>query len=280
MIDENAFLETLNQAIDSNRLTLPTLPEVAIQVRNAVESEKSTAKEVADIITTDTALSARLLQVANSPLYRGRVQIESVQMAVTRLGVRLVRSLVVSLIMQQIFQATHDLLDMKFRQVWEESVQIAGLSRVLASFVDQLDKDQAMLGGLIHNIGALPVLAMAEAYDELLEDADELDRVIMALSPTVGSRILKMWDFPDSLINVTQHFQDLNYRSEGEMADYADVVLVARQQALVGKPNSVPITEWANIPAFQKVGVEPEINIIEVEGVADDLESIEVMFLS
>jgi HD-like signal output (HDOD) protein len=279
MIDEKAFLETLNQAIDSNRLTLPTLPEVAIQVRNAVERENSTSKEVADIITTDTALSARLLQVANSPLYRGRVQIESVQMAVTRLGVRLVRSLVVCLIMQQIFQATHDLLDKKFRQVWEESVQIAALSRVLASFVDHLDKDQAMLGGLIHNIGALPVLAMAENYDELLEDAEELDRVIMALSPTVGSRILKIWDFPDSLINVTQHFLDLDYRSEGE-ADYADVVLVARQQALAGKPNSIPMTEWPNIPAFQKVGVEPEINIIEVEGVADDVQNIEVMFLS
>lgn len=279
MIDENAFLETLNQAIDSNRLTLPTLPEVAIKVRDAVEKENSTAKVVSDIIVTDAALSARLLQVANSPLYRGRVQIDSVQMAVTRLGVRLVRSLVVSLIMQQIFQATNDLLDKKFRQVWEESVQIAALSRVLAGGLDHLDKDQAMLGGLIHNIGALPVLAMAENHDELLEDVNELDRVIAALSPTVGSRILNMWDFPPSLINVTEHFLDLNYQNEGE-ADYADVVQVARLEALVGKPGSVEMTEWANIPSFQKVGVETEVNIVEVEGVADDIQNIEVMFLS
>ncbi len=279
MIDENAFLETLNQAIDSNRLTLPTLPEVAIKVRDAVEKENSTAKVVSDIIVTDAALSARLLQVANSPLYRGRVQIDSVQMAVTRLGVRLVRSLVVSLIMQQIFQATNDLLDKKFRQVWEESVQIAALSRVLAGGLDHLDKDQAMLGGLIHNIGALPVLAMAENHDELLNDADELDRVIAALSPTVGSRILNMWDFPPSLIKVTEHFLDLNYQNEGE-ADYADVVQVARLEALVGKPDSVAMTEWANIPSFQRVGVETEVNIVEVEGVADDIQNIEVMFLS
>jgi HD-like signal output (HDOD) protein len=279
MIDENAFLETLNQAIDSNRLTLPTLPEVAIKVRDAVEKENSTAKVVSDIIVTDAALSARLLQVANSPLYRGRSQIDSVQMAVTRLGVRLVRSLVVSLIMQQIFQATNDLLDKKFRQVWEESVQIAALSRVLAGGLDHLDKDQAMLGGLIHNIGALPVLAMAENHDELLNDADELDRVIAALSPTVGSRILNMWDFPPSLINVTEHFLDLDYQNEGE-ADYADVVQVARLEALVGKAGSVAMTEWANIPSFQRVGVETEVNIVEVEGVADDIQNIEVMFLS
>jgi HD-like signal output (HDOD) protein len=278
MIDEQAFLERLNQAINSNKLTLPTLPEVAIKVRNAVEKENSTAKEVADIIVTDAALSARLLQVANSPLYRGRVQIDSVQMAVTRLGVRLVRSLVVSLIMQQIFQATHDLLDQKFRQVWEESVQIAALSRVLAGNLDHLDNDQAMLGGLIHNIGALPILAMAENEEELLENPDELDRVIMALSPAVGTRILELWDFPASLIKVTGEFLNLNYQSESE-ADYVDVVQVARLETLVGKPGGVSMIEWADIPAFHKVGVETEINIIEVEGVADDVQNIEVMFL-
>ncbi len=278
MIDENAFLETLNNAIDNNKLTLPTLPEVAIQVRNAVEKENSNAKEVAEIIATDAALSARMLQVANSPLYRGRVQIDSLQMAVARLGVRLVRSLVVSLIMQQIFQATHDLLDRKFRQVWEESVQIAALSRVLAGGHDHLDKDQAMLAGLIHNIGALPVLAMAEHVSELLEDEAELDRVISAISPMVGTRILQMWDFPETLVNVTRHFRELGYQSPGE-ADYAEVVIVARLEATVGKPNSVPMTDWAGIPAFAKVGVETEINIIDIEGVADDMQNIEVMFV-
>jgi HD-like signal output (HDOD) protein len=279
MIDEQDYLQNLNQAIDSNKLTLPTLPEVAIQVRNAVEKESSTAKEVADIIVTDAALSARLLHVANSPLYRGRVQIDSVQMAVTRLGVRLVRSLVVSLIMQQIFQATNDLLDKKFREAWEESVKIAALSRVLANGQDHLDNDQAMLGGLIHNIGALPILTMAENYDELLNNPLELDRIIDVLSPAVGTRILNMWDFPPSLIKVTENFGNLRYESSGK-TDYAEVVQVARLETLVGKPNSVPMTEWALIPSFQKVGVETEINIIEVEGVADDVQNIEVMFLS
>lgn len=279
MIDENAFLETLYKAIDSNRLTLPTLPEVAIQVRNAVEQENSTAKEVADIVATDAALSARLLHVANSPLYRGRVQIDSLQMAVARLGVRLVRSLVVSLIMQQIFQPTNDLLDKKFRQVWEESVHVAALSRVLAGGLDHLDRDQAMLGGLIHNIGALPILALAEEYEGLLENPQELDRVIDTLSPTVGTHIMQVWDFPPALVSVTEHFLDLAYQSKGE-ADYAEVVLVARLEALVGNANTLPMTEWAKVPAFQKVGVETEVNIVEIEGVADDVQNIEVMFLS
>jgi HD-like signal output (HDOD) protein len=279
MIDEKKFLTELNQAIDKNQLTLPTLPEVALRVRDAVEKEQSSASEIAEIIASDAALSARMLQVANSPLYRGRVPIDNLQMAVARLGIRLVRSLVVSLIMQQIFQATSDLLDAKFHQIWEESVQIAAISRVLSSNLDHLDKEQAMLAGLIHNIGALPVLAMAEHNNELIQDEGELDRVINALSPQIGQRILKMWDFPESLIKVPANFLNLQYQSEGD-CDYADVVLVARIESLLNMDQGIDINEVANVPAFKKLGMEPEVNIIEIEGVADDIENIEVMFLS
>ncbi len=278
MIDENRFLQKLNDAIDNNRITLPTLPEVALRVRDAVESERSSANQIAEMIASDAALSARLLQVANSPLYRGRVVIDNLQMAVARLGVRLVRSLVVSLIMQQIFQATNDLLDAKFRQVWEESVQIAAISRVLAANTDHLDKEQAMLAGLIHNIGALPILAMAENQEELLEDAAELDRVIDALSPRIGQRILKMWDFPESLIRVAENFLNLAYDSEGDI-DYTDIVLVARLEAQMNADSAFDTSSLAQIPAFIKVGMEPEVSIIEIEGVADDIQNIEVMFL-
>ena len=125
MISELEFLEELQTAISEKRITLPTLPEVALRVRDAVEQENSTAHEIADMVGTDAALSTRLLQVANSPLYRGRVPIESIQMAVTRLGMKLVRSLVVSLAMKQIFQATSDVLDSRLRAIWEKSVEIA-----------------------------------------------------------------------------------------------------------------------------------------------------------
>ncbi|MDJ0807334.1 MAG: HDOD domain-containing protein [Gammaproteobacteria bacterium] len=279
MIDENAFLNDLFKAIEERRLTLPTLPEVALRVRDAVESDKSTASQVADIVATDAALSARLLQVTNSPLYRGRNPIDNLQMAVARLGTRLVRSLVVSLIMQQMFQATNDLLDKRFRQLWEESVQIAAISRVLAQDLKHLDKEQALLAGLIHNIGALPILTMAESRTELIDDAAELDRVIELLSPRIGERILQEWDFSESLINVPKHFLNLAYDHEGP-ADYVDVVIVGRLQTLMGSDHPVNAQDWSSAPAFSKVGLEPEIQVIEIEGVAEDLAEVEHIFIT
>ncbi|HEB95832.1 MAG TPA: HDOD domain-containing protein [Sedimenticola thiotaurini] len=274
MITQEAFASELEQAIQQNHITLPTLPEVALRVRDAVERDDATAAKIAEMVTTDAALSARLLQVANSPLYRGRVPIESVQMAVTRLGNKLVRSLVVSLAMKQIFQATSDTLDRRLRALWEESVQIAAISRVLVQTLPHLDREQAMLAGLIHNIGSLPILTMAESYPELLSNPQQLDSYVKALNPRIGGMILRTWGFSDNLVKVAEHYRDYDYDS-GDRADYVDVVQVARLQTL----GDDGIGDWSTIPAFRKLGLEPEVEVIEIEGVAEDVDEMKAIFL-
>lgn len=274
MITQEAFASELEQAIHQNRITLPTLPEVALRVRDAVEQDSSSATKIAEMVATDAALSARLLQVANSPLYRGRVAIESVQMAVTRLGNKLVRSLVVSLAMKQIFQATSDVLDRRLRALWEQSVQIAAISRALAQTLPHLDREQAMLAGLIHNIGSLPILTMAESYPDLMRDTRQLDAYVKALNPRIGGVILRTWGFSDSLIKVAKHYQDPDYDG-GAKADYVDVVQVARAQTLGDDASA----DWSEALAFRKLGLKPEVEVIEIEGVADDVDEMKALFL-
>jgi HD-like signal output (HDOD) protein len=270
MIDKHEFLETLQLAIQQNKITLPTLPEVALKVKAAVDKENSTAVDIAAIINTDAAIAARLLQVANSPLYRGRVTIDSVQMAVTRLGIRLVRSLVSSLIMQQIFQSTSAVLEARFRALWEESVHVAALSRVLSYQQPQLDSEQAMLAGLIHNIGGLPVLALAEKHDELVNDADKLDEIIAFVGPTIGSLILKNWEFPEALAKIPEHYNDGDYDSGGSEADFVDLVIVARQQIyqLEGGATSL-----------DKLGFEADVDIVNIEGIEEEVIQVEEILL-
>jgi HD-like signal output (HDOD) protein len=274
MTTETEFLAQLQSAIRDNRITLPTLPEVALRVRDEVDREETTASRIADMVATDAALSTRLLQVANSPLYRARVAIDNIQMAVTRLGLKLVRSLVISLAMKQIFQATSDLLDKRLRTLWEESVQVAAFSRILAQSLPRLDKEQAMLAGLIHNIGSLPILTLAESYAEFMCDEERLDNLVFNLSPIISKQILEAWDFPETLIRVAENYQNLNYDG-GPEADYVDVVLVARLQTLSDHHQA----GWSQVKSFQKVGIEPEIEMIEIEGVAEDMEGIRAVFL-
>jgi len=277
MITDEEFLEQLQTAIKDNTIVLPTLPEVALRVRDAVERDDATAQDIAELVATDAALSARLLQVANSPLYGGRITIDSIQMAITRLGTRMVRTLVVNLAMKQIFQPTTSALDKRLRQLWEESVQIAALSRVLSQQVPHLDKDQAMLAGLIHNIGSLPILIMAENFQELLRYPDRLDSLLVNLAPIIGRQILETWNFPDTLADVPAHYADLKYDG-GEQATYVDLVQVATLECNTGIAKTTSPVEWAQAPSFSKVGLDPEVSVIEIEGVAEQVEEVEQLF--
>lgn len=278
MYDEKIFLDDLQAAIKNNKIRLPTLPEVALRVRDAVEREAGTARDIADIVSTDAAVSARLLQVANSPLYRGRVTIDNLQTAITRLGVRMVRSLVVSLAMRQIFQATSDVLDSRFRRTWENSVQVAAISRVLAKALPHLDNEQAMLAGLIHEIGALPILVHAENHNDLLLDEAKIDFLLDRLTPTIGRLILDAWEFAPSLADVTEHYNDFTYDG-GPQADYVDVVIVARLQSLMGSGHPDAAMNWADIRSFEKVGLGADVEVIELEGAEEEMNEVKEMFL-
>lgn len=268
----------IRRDIAENNIQLPTLPEVALKVRDAVESDSASSADIAAMVTSDAALSARLIQVVNSPLYRGRVAIDNVQMAVTRMGLKLVKSLVVSLAMKQIFQATSEALDKAFRAVWHDSVEVASIARVLADNVNGLEPEQAMLAGLVHNIGTLPILTKLDEIYGYNANPQTINHVSQALSPEIGCLILEQWRFTEGLVQVPLECQDLQ-RDSGS-PDYSDLVLVARLQHLAasGKLNGASSMEnWPTFPAFGKVGIETEVIVLDMEGPAEQIAEVRNM---
>lgn len=270
------LVEEIRTELENNTLQLPTLPEVALQIRDEVESDNTDANTIAAMVTKDAALSARLLQVANSPLYRGRTESESIQQAITRLGLKMVRSLVVSLAMKQIFQATSDTLDKQFRQVWDDSLQVASISHMLARTVPGLETEQAMLGGLIHNIGALPILTKVDERFGFEAGETVVMHMIESLGPEIGAAILKDWHFPESLASIPTACLDLDY-DPGPGPTYADIVLVARLQNLAAKNGAGAEVEWRHVPAFIKIGIEPEVLLVEMEGPGEEIAKVRGM---
>ena len=265
------LLEEIRSEIEKKTLQLPTLPEVALQIRDEVERENTDAEKIATMVAKDAALSARLLQVANSPMYRGRTEIDSIQQAITRMGLKMVRSLVVSLAMKQIFQATSDTLDRQFRKVWDDSLQVAAISRVLATAVPALENEQAMLGGLVHNIGALPLLTKIDERFGFEAGETVVAHMINELAPALGTDILKEWNFSDALAVIPTACVDPAY-DPGPAPTYADIVLVARLQCLAGEG-----PDWSQVPAFAKVGIDPEVEVVDLEGPAEEISEVRSM---
>ena len=278
MLARERFLAGIINDIEHNRLALPTLPEVALRVRDAVEDENATAQQIAGIVATDAALSARLLRVVNSPLYRGRTPVDNLQTAVSRLGNQRVRDLVTSLVMRQIFQATTDVLDQRLRRLWAHSVQVAAISRALAQQLTSLSPDLAMLGGLIHDIGALPILVRAEDTPELLEDETALDETVAQLHSRVGGAILEAWGFPPALIAVAAEHEDL-LRQPGSDPDCVDLVMVANLQCYVGTEHPHGKIDWSKVSAFDRLGIQPDVSIVELGSNEADVQALESLLM-
>ena len=264
------FYDRLCKAVQTDRLKLPTLPEVALKIRQAVESEEKSAQQIAEILTQDAALAARLLQLANSPLFRARSKIDNLQLAIARLGTRVVRDLVITLAMKQIFQASSSSLEQQFRELCSTSVEVAAVCRLLASSQNSLDPEQALLAGLIHNIGALPILRLAEDDEELFDDPEALQEITLEIQSKVGKVILEFWNFPDTFIDVVKHWDEFDRQHQGK-ADYTDLVQVAILQSGHTSFAHTP-DDWREIPAFQKLGLDAAVNYTELD---DNKASIE-----
>lgn len=92
--------------IKNDELVLPTLPEIALKVREVAENPNATIDELCDVISRDPALSARIIKVTNSPLLRTSMPVDDLVAAVSRLGIDFTSNLAIGLAMEQMFQAT------------------------------------------------------------------------------------------------------------------------------------------------------------------------------
>ncbi|KPQ28842.1 MAG: putative signal transduction protein [Marinobacter excellens HL-55] len=260
----------LTEAIENDKLVLPTLPEVALQVRDITESEDSAIMDLIKVISNDTALSARIIRVCNSPLFRGSRAIENLNMAVSRLGMAYTSNLAMGLAMEQMFQATSDMIDKRLRATWQTSTEVAGVCHVLAQHYTKLKPDQATLAGLVHLIGVLPILRYVEDRDIQISSI-MLDNVIEQLHPRVGSMILKKWDFPKELQNVPLEYA--NFQREVPSADYADLVMIANLQLVTDTDHPWNEMDWTKIPAFDRLGIDPTADMNEEEDLNAQMEA-------
>lgn len=265
------FLHHVQTELNANRLILPTLPDIAMKVRVAVSKGLTSSKELAEMIATDAALSARMIQIANSPLYRGTSEIKNIQMAVTRLGNTTIRTLITSLVVQQMFKPSSAVLNQYFHKTWEQGVNVSAISRAISAFVPHLNSDEAMLAGLLHQIGKLPILTLAEKLPEFRDSPSRLEKLLEKAHPHVGKIIMDTWNFPEELKRVASDYVDFQRDHPGP-ADYVDVVQVAFLQSIAGTDHPACRVDWATVPAFAKLGLQPDAEILEIEGISDEIE--------
>jgi HD-like signal output (HDOD) protein len=240
----------------SGRASLPSMPDVAARIHDAMTNPNWSISKVAKIINSDPGTTAYLLRVANNALYGSVTPLDDVQQAVARLGMNSTRNLLMAHALRAMFVTRSSMLNNLMRQTWRESARLAALSSIAANQVSRISPERALLGGLLQNIGVLPILHVLKNYQDQITNEKHVLGAIEKFSPQVGVVILQQWDFDKEFVEIARSRGNW-YRDSGKSADLADVVLLARLHALIvaGKTDGLPRID--EVPAYAKLDLGP-----------------------
>jgi HD-like signal output (HDOD) protein len=220
----------LEQCLANDELTVPVLPEIAVRVARLGPQSSINARELADIINADPALTMYVLRIAGSAAKRPATPIVSLQHAVAWLGFGEVANIAFTAALQG------KMLDVKgqqhrARRLWRHSLASALWSRQLAHMVAR-EPATCYLCGLLHNIGKVVTLSavhdLAQRSGKKLAGA-EYDRLIETFHRHIGARVVTAWALPAPVLTVTSQWEA--YASAGTARFESNVVNVAHSLA-------------------------------------------------
>jgi HD-like signal output (HDOD) protein len=192
---------------------LPALPAVVMEIIESMGRDHLNGEQLADLLLNDQALTAKTLRLANSSFYGIPRQVSSIQEAITILGLRTVRSVVVSSALANSFQRDK-CGSIDFDAFWRHAIGTALCARGMAQLID-MDAEMAFMVGLIHEVGQLALVTVApDAYRSVVQyQAEhtclitEAEQAVLGVDhATIGGQVTAHWCFAPEVVDaVSQH---------------------------------------------------------------------------
>lgn len=252
---ESAILEDLYRRFQASDLQLPCMPEVVMQIRKCAEDPDVNIAMLARLAQADPVVSGGLIHAANTPGYSGGTRISNVRDAVSRLGLERTQGLVTAISMAEVFTTGSRFSRDCLQAHWQESIAVSAIACVLARRIGDLDPERALLAGLLHRIGTVPILTFIGALDDT-PSPEFIQTAIDKLTGPIGVVVMSFWQMDEDIIAPAEHFNDWQRRHDGPI-DYCDVVQVARVLR-AGQENDDRLPSPARIPAFARLELTSE----------------------
>jgi len=234
---EFEFVKQLALDLASDKVNLPSFPAVVIKIRDLLEDEECDIAQVSKIVSVDAVLVSKLFIFANSSYHnRSGEAVTSLEVAMSRLGLQLVRNTALSLAVKQLMLAEkHKSIVADVRVIWSTSMRLAALSFAIAEKSGHVDEETAFMCGLLHQIGKLYILTRAKDYPDFLGDKTSLQEVQDEWHPQIGRSIVEAWGFPE---NVSQSLDPKEFRDERTQLQPAPVDVVCAGVRLLSMEES------------------------------------------
>ena len=273
------FIQVLSNELSQGTIDLPSFPDIPFRIKKALEDPDVETEDIVKIISTDPVFAARLMNVANSAAVMGSGKpITDVRNAITRIGFKMAHTIAMSVAMNQALKsAPSGGLKEQFNLLWRHSLNVAAFSFIIAKSYRKINPDEAMITGLMHDIGKMYILSrVGESFPELVDDPETLEHVLTEWHTGIGQAILQNWGFNDAMSQVADEHEVLS-RSVDD-PDLTDIVLIANLFAKSMESNE-PVAlklnnEWQDISAFGRLRIDSD-NVEEItENSMEEVQSI------
>lgn len=249
--DGDALLHQFQHDLNRGNFNLPSFPDVAFKITRLVEYPDCSIDDVVKLIHSDPAIAAKIILTANSALYRGVNNCSDIKQAVMRLGLMTTKQLVISFSLLGLFEADSVVLKQKMALLRQQSIHVAAFNAVLARHFLSLNTEQAMLAGLLNQLGEMIVLSYAEQFHEFDHKPMQLAVVLSQLASSAGILAAQQWGFSQPLIDVVAQSSNWLHAS-GDDFSYTDLTLIAKYLCLMSPVGDTTLPENSTMPALQK----------------------------
>jgi putative nucleotidyltransferase with HDIG domain len=189
----------------SGEVVFPTYFDAVLRLRKILNDPDRSIAEIAHAVAVEPLISAKLLQLANSAAYStGGKQLVDLKSAITRLGLNVVRTSALSIVMTQLMRAKGMAEFSEITQsLWEHSIKTAAAASIVARQMPRQNPEEALLAGLIHDLGAFYMLYRATQYEELRHRPDTIKYLIIQWHESIGVSLLNALGLPEEIIEAT-----------------------------------------------------------------------------
>jgi len=203
--------EVLKTVLESP--SLPTLPTVAYKLISISSNEEIGMKDIADLISKDASLSAKVLKIANSAFYNLPCKISTIHQAASRLGMNAIRNLTLSFSFLSV-KAKSKKVVFNYEKFWEQSLSNAVAAKLIMAEIGKSDWEEIFVAGLLQNIGELIIAtSLPQQYEQVLletfkseKSTFELEQQIIGADHAfIGYEVTKNWGFPSLLLTAIQY---------------------------------------------------------------------------
>jgi putative nucleotidyltransferase with HDIG domain len=183
--------------VESGQIELPILPDVTWRVMEMSQSDDADIRKFSEVVHRDPSLASHVLRVANSPSFMSRLPIESLQQAISRLGIRQLSEIVfASSLQSRLFDAPG--YEEEIQSLWTHSVGTAVYASLIARQTSR-NVDSAFLCGLLHDIGKAVIVQLLidiQNQEASMLIPAALDELVETYHNCIGGTLAQKWSLP------------------------------------------------------------------------------------